>query len=170
MNLFKSFDSGLGQYMRKAVRPSGGMESSNPRRWRGKRLHHHGGDVCCVFVLLWMDSWRHKLNVCKKWCKHNLKMRLMRSQSVPPRLAPHLLVVVVVVVDMVVKVVVGVTLPILGANGELMVALRTLRQTKLQPMASKREMAPWWWIASPVDGTILILLGTMASGLVINLH
>ncbi len=73
MNLFKSFDSGLGQYMCKAARPSGGMESSNPRRWRGKRLHHHGGDVCCVFVLLWMDS---ELIVCKKWYKNNLKMRL----------------------------------------------------------------------------------------------
>jgi hypothetical protein len=51
VNLFKTFDSSLGQYMRKAGRPSGGMESSNPRRWRGKRLHHHGSDVCCVFVL-----------------------------------------------------------------------------------------------------------------------
>jgi hypothetical protein len=55
MKLFKSFDSGLGQYMRKAACPSGGMESSNPRRWRGKRLHHPGGDVRCVIVLLWMD-------------------------------------------------------------------------------------------------------------------
>ena len=73
MNLFKSFDSGLGKYMRKAARPSGGMESSNPRRWRGKRLHHHGGDVCCVFVLLWMNS---ELNICKKWYKNNLKIRL----------------------------------------------------------------------------------------------
>ncbi len=73
MNLFKSFDSGLGQYMCKAACPSGGMESSNPRRWRGKRLHHHGGDVHCVFVLLWMDS---ELKVGKKRYKHNLKMRL----------------------------------------------------------------------------------------------
>jgi hypothetical protein len=56
MNPFKSFDSGLGKHMRKAARPSGGMESSNPRRWRGKQLHHHGGDVRCVFVLLWMNS------------------------------------------------------------------------------------------------------------------
>jgi hypothetical protein len=55
MNLFKSFDSGLGKYMRKAAHPLGGMESSNPHRWRGKRLHHHGGDVRCVFVLLWMN-------------------------------------------------------------------------------------------------------------------
>jgi hypothetical protein len=56
MNLFKSFDSGLGQYMCKAARPSGGMESSNTRRWRGERLDHHGGGVCWLFVLLWMDS------------------------------------------------------------------------------------------------------------------
>ncbi len=73
MNLFKSFNSGLGQYMCKAARPLGGMESSNPRRWRGKRLHHHGGDALCVFVLLWMDS---ELNVCTKRYKNNLKMRL----------------------------------------------------------------------------------------------
>jgi hypothetical protein len=58
MNLFKSFDSNLGQYMRKVACPSGGMESSNLRRWRGKRLHHHGGGgggVCWLFVFLWMD-------------------------------------------------------------------------------------------------------------------
>jgi hypothetical protein len=73
MNLFKSFNSSLGKYMCKAACPLGSMESSNPRRWRGKRLHHHGGDVCCVFVLLWMDL---ELNVCKNWYKNNLKMRL----------------------------------------------------------------------------------------------
>jgi hypothetical protein len=73
MKLFKSLDSSLGQYMCKAARPLGGMESSNPRRWRGKQLHHHAGNVCCVFVLLWMDS---ELNVCKKWYKNNLKMML----------------------------------------------------------------------------------------------
>jgi hypothetical protein len=58
MNLFKSFNSDLGQYMRKAARPLGGMESLNPRRWRGERLHHHGGGggVYWLFVLLWMDS------------------------------------------------------------------------------------------------------------------
>ncbi len=76
MNLFKFFDSYLGQYMRKAARPSGGMESLNPRRWRGERLHHHGGGDCWLFVLLWMDLWCHELIVCKKWYKHNLKMRL----------------------------------------------------------------------------------------------
>ncbi len=74
MNLFQSFDSSLGQYMCKAARPLGGMESSNTCHWRGKQLHHHGGDVCCVFVLLWMDS---ELNVCKKWYKNTLKIRLM---------------------------------------------------------------------------------------------
>jgi hypothetical protein len=56
MNLFKLFNSNIGQYMRKAARPLGGMESSNPRHWRGERLHHHGGGVCRLFVLLWMDS------------------------------------------------------------------------------------------------------------------
>ncbi len=50
MNLSKSFDCGLGQYMRKAARPSVGMDLSNPRRRRGWRLDHHGGGVCCVFV------------------------------------------------------------------------------------------------------------------------
>jgi hypothetical protein len=52
-----------------------------------------------------------------------------------------LLVVVVMVVDVVVKVVVGVTIPILGANGDQMKALRTLSQIKLQLMALRREMA-----------------------------
>ena len=37
--------------MRKAAHPSGGMGSSNPRRWRGERLHHHGDGVCLLFVL-----------------------------------------------------------------------------------------------------------------------
>jgi hypothetical protein len=50
MNLSKSFNSGLGQYMRKAACPLVGMDLSNPRRQRGWRLHHHGGCVCCVFV------------------------------------------------------------------------------------------------------------------------
>jgi hypothetical protein len=42
----KSFDSGLGTNMSKAARHSNGVDSSNPHRWRGKRLHHHGGGVC----------------------------------------------------------------------------------------------------------------------------
>jgi hypothetical protein len=98
MNLFKSFNIGLGQYMRKASHPSGGMESSNPRHWRGKWLHHHGGDVRCVLVLLRMDSWHHELNVCKKWYKNNLKMRLTALLSGPHWRAPYLIAVTHVIV------------------------------------------------------------------------
>jgi hypothetical protein len=56
MNQTKYFNSGLGKNMRKAARPTGGMVSLNPRRWRVKQLHHHGGGVCWLFVLLWIDS------------------------------------------------------------------------------------------------------------------
>ncbi len=77
--------------MRKAARHLGGMVSLNPRRWTGERLHHHGGGVCWLFVLLWMDSWRHKLIICKKWYKNNLKMSLMALLFDPPRRAPHLM-------------------------------------------------------------------------------
>ncbi len=59
--------------MRRAAHPSGGMDSSNPCRWRGKRLHHHGGDVCCVFVLCVVVS----LVVCKKVPEHNLKVCIL---------------------------------------------------------------------------------------------
>ncbi len=76
--------------MRKAARHSDGEDSLNPRCWRGKRLHHHGGGVCWLFVLLWMDSWHHGLIVCKKWYKNNLKMRLTALFFDPPRRAPHL--------------------------------------------------------------------------------
>ncbi len=62
--------------MRKAAHHSGGMVSWNPRRWRGERLHHHGGGVCWLFVLLCMDSWRHETIVCKKWYKNNPKVGL----------------------------------------------------------------------------------------------
>jgi hypothetical protein len=56
LNLTKHFNSGLKKQMRKATRHSGGMVSSNPRRWRDERLHQHGGGVCWLFVLLWKDS------------------------------------------------------------------------------------------------------------------
>jgi hypothetical protein len=39
----------------KATHPSGGMDSSNPRRWRGERLQHHGDVVChvvCAFCVV----------------------------------------------------------------------------------------------------------------------
>ena len=42
------FDGGIGTIMRKVAHPSGGMGSSNTRRWRGKLLHHHGDGVCHV--------------------------------------------------------------------------------------------------------------------------
>jgi hypothetical protein len=45
LNLLNCFDGGIGTSMRKAAHPSGGVDSSNPRRWRGERLHHHG-DLC----------------------------------------------------------------------------------------------------------------------------
>jgi hypothetical protein len=73
VNLVKSFDSGHGQYMPKATRPLGGVDSSNPRRWRSKRLNHHGDDVCCVFVLCVAIS----LIVCKKSPEHNLKVCIL---------------------------------------------------------------------------------------------
>jgi len=46
MNPLKTFDRGLGKNMPKATNPLGGMDSSNPRHWRGERLHHHGDIVC----------------------------------------------------------------------------------------------------------------------------
>ncbi len=75
--------------MHKAARHLDGVDSLNPRRWRGERFHHHGGGVCWLFVLLWMDSWHHELIVCKKWYKNNLKMRLTALLFDPPRCAPH---------------------------------------------------------------------------------
>jgi hypothetical protein len=41
--------------MSKAARPSDGVDSLNPRRWRCERLHHNDGGVCWLLVLLWMD-------------------------------------------------------------------------------------------------------------------
>ncbi len=89
LNLTKPFNSGLEKWMSKAARHSGGVVSSNPCRWRGKRLHHRSGGVCWLFVLLWMDLWCHKLIVCKKCYKNNLKMRLTALLFDPPRRAPH---------------------------------------------------------------------------------
>jgi hypothetical protein len=39
-----------------AAHSSGGMESSNPRRWRVWQLHYHGDGVCkviCDFHVVW---------------------------------------------------------------------------------------------------------------------
>jgi hypothetical protein len=46
LSLSNRFDIGIRTSIRKAAHPSGGMGSSNPRRWRGKRLHYHGDGVC----------------------------------------------------------------------------------------------------------------------------
>ena len=62
--------------MSKAAHHLDGVDSLNPPRWRGEQLHHQGGGVCWLFVLLWMDSWHHELIVCKKLYKNNLMMRL----------------------------------------------------------------------------------------------
>jgi hypothetical protein len=78
--------------MRKATRHLDGVDSLNPCRWRGKRLHHHGGGVCWLFVLLWMDSRCHELIVCKTWYKNNLKMRLTALFFDALRRAPHQMV------------------------------------------------------------------------------
>jgi hypothetical protein len=51
LNLLNCFGGGIGTNMRKAAHPSGGMDSSNPRRWRGERFHYHGDGVCLLFVL-----------------------------------------------------------------------------------------------------------------------
>ena len=50
VKLLNRFNGGIGTSMRKAAHPLGGVGSSNPRRWRGKRLHNHGDGVC-LFVL-----------------------------------------------------------------------------------------------------------------------
>jgi hypothetical protein len=48
MNLVKPCDDGIEKNMRQAARSSGGMDSSNPRHWRGEWLHHHGDGICSV--------------------------------------------------------------------------------------------------------------------------
>jgi hypothetical protein len=76
--------------MRKAAHPSGGMDSSNPHRWRGEQLHHHGDGVCLLFVLFCaVSSDRRHSSYVDKY-ESNLKVGLLMKQSVPPRLAPYL--------------------------------------------------------------------------------
>ena len=48
--LLKFFIHGLNQPLFRVARTFGHVDSSNPRRWRGERIRHHGC-VCCVFVL-----------------------------------------------------------------------------------------------------------------------
>jgi hypothetical protein len=48
----KPFDDGLGKNMCMAAHPLGGLDSSNPCRWRGWRLHTTMVvGVCSMFVL-----------------------------------------------------------------------------------------------------------------------
>jgi hypothetical protein len=84
-NQLNHFNGGLEMNMRKAARHLGNVDLLNPYRWRGKHFHHHGGGVCWLLVLLWIDSWRHELIVSKKWYKNNLKMRLMVLLFVPSK-------------------------------------------------------------------------------------
>jgi hypothetical protein len=88
-NQLNCFNSSLGTNMHKATLNLGSMDSSNPHHWRGKHLHHHGDGVCWLFVLLWIDLQSHKLIVCKKRYKNNLKMRLTELLFVPHWRAPH---------------------------------------------------------------------------------
>ena len=69
MNPLKTFDRGLGKNMPKATNPLGGMDSSNPRHWRGWRLHHHSVGVCCVYVLCVAVSSGHHLSWVDKYHK-----------------------------------------------------------------------------------------------------
>ena len=59
-NLLNRFNGSIRTSMHKDSHPSGGVGSSNPRRWRDERLHHHGDGVClviCAFcVVLTRDS------------------------------------------------------------------------------------------------------------------
>jgi hypothetical protein len=65
-------------------------DTSNPCCLKGKRLRHHGRGIYCTFCgSWWMVSWCHALFLCRKVPENNLTMRLMMSQSGPPRLAPH---------------------------------------------------------------------------------
>ncbi len=56
MNLTKPFNGGLGKYMRKAARPSGSVDSSNPHRWGDGRLHYNGCGVYWIGCVLWIWS------------------------------------------------------------------------------------------------------------------
>ncbi len=90
LNLLNRIDGGIGTNMRKAAHPSGGMDSSNPHRWRGEQLHHHGDGVCLLFVLFCaVSSDRRHSSYVDKY-ESNLKVGLLMKQSAPPRLAPYL--------------------------------------------------------------------------------
>ena len=69
--------------MRKTAHPSGGMDSSNPRRWRGERLHHHGDGVCLLFVLVCaVSSGRRHSSYVDKY-ESNLKVTVIDETKCP---------------------------------------------------------------------------------------
>jgi hypothetical protein len=73
--------------MSKANHPSGGVGSSNPRRLRGWRLHHHGDGVCWVFVLCvsvlssYVDSTREILYVYMFCVYADIDLEILSSMS-----------------------------------------------------------------------------------------
>ncbi len=79
--------------MHKAARPSGGMDSSNWHRWRGKPLYHHGDSVwnvvCAFFVVSQLATHQWGSLYVKNVRQHNLKMRLKVSLCAPHWLAPY---------------------------------------------------------------------------------
>jgi len=61
--------------MRKAAHYLGGMDSSNPRRWRGKQLHHHSDGVCLLLVLFVFSSGRLHSSFVDKYERDGTSMR-----------------------------------------------------------------------------------------------
>jgi hypothetical protein len=62
LNLTKPFNSGLGQYMRQAAYPSGGVDSSNPSL---QAAGGTSGSITMVMVLLGHLSFLCKLLILK---------------------------------------------------------------------------------------------------------
>jgi len=57
------------------------MGSSNPRPWRGERLHHYGDGVCYVFVLfVWFLTHHASVGLVFTYVTYVLEV----LQSVPP--------------------------------------------------------------------------------------
>jgi hypothetical protein len=82
MDTTKTLQQQLERFMPNAARPSGGMGLSNPRRWRGKRLCHHGDGVwkvvcalCAVSQLVTRQS--GSFYVKNVWQLLNLRHTLM---------------------------------------------------------------------------------------------
>jgi len=74
-----NFFLSLSKNMLKAARPSSDMNLTNPRHWRGKWLHHLGGEFCAV-----SSGCCHSSHV-DKYCVITLRLLF----CFPLRLAPH---------------------------------------------------------------------------------